>query len=151
MKSVAIVLAGILAGSGCASVARGTTDQVVIHAEPADATIRTSLGHSCPRSPCTVEAKRKSEFTAYAEKDGYKPGQIHIGTKMSGAGAAGLAGNILIGGIIGVGVDAATGATLDHLPNPAHITLVPVGSPGASTNVQKPTAPKHSKEEVPTS
>jgi hypothetical protein len=138
MKSLLAALAAAAMLSGCASVARGTTEKVVINSEPADATIRTSLGHSCPQSPCTVEVSRKSEFTAYAEKEGYKPGQVYVGTGFSGGGAAGLAGNILVGGVIGVGVDAMTGATLDHSPNPAHITLVPVGEPGESTNIQKP-------------
>lgn len=137
MKRVGVVVAA-MALSGCASVVRGTTEQVVVTSDPADATIRTSLGHSCPQSPCNVEVSRKTAFTAYAEKDGYKPGQIYVGTKLSGEGAAGLAGNILIGGVIGVGVDAATGATLDHTPNPAHIMLVPVEDPGDSTNIQPP-------------
>ncbi|WP_210247459.1 hypothetical protein [Neoaquamicrobium microcysteis] len=57
---------------------------------------------------------------------------------MSGGGAAGLAGNILIGGVIGAGVDVATGATLDHHPNPANIYLVPLDDPGESTNIGKP-------------
>jgi hypothetical protein len=85
-----------------------------------------------------VEVSRKTELTAYAEKEGFKPGQIFVDTKFSGGGAAGLAGNILIGGIIGAGVDAATGATLDHYPNPAHMTLAPVDSAEPSTNIQKP-------------
>jgi hypothetical protein len=106
--------------------------------DPSDATIRTSLGHSCPTSPCTVEVSRKSEFTAYAEKAGYKPGSHYLGTKMSGGGAAGMAGNILIGGVIGVGVDAVSGATLDHFPNLAHIMLEPVDSPNESMAVVKP-------------
>ncbi|MDP2581055.1 hypothetical protein Q8W37_14030 [Shimia thalassica] len=37
---------------------------------------------------------------------------------MRGSGGAALAGNILVGGIVGIGVDAATGSTLDHVPNP---------------------------------
>jgi hypothetical protein len=110
---------------------------VTISSTLSDATIRTSLGHNCPTSPCTVEVSRKTEFTAYAQKEGFKPGQIFVDTKFSGGGAAGLAGNILIGGIIGAGVDAATGATLDHYPNPAHMTLAPVDSAEPSTNVQK--------------
>lgn len=62
---------------------------------------------------------------------------------MSGKGAAGLAGNILVGGLIGVGVDAMTGATLDHSPNPALITLVPTDAPGESGKaiVPPPTPP----------
>lgn len=132
-------------GSGCASVVRGTTEKVVITAEPADAAIRTSLGHSCPSGPCSVEVSRKEEFTAYAEKDGYKPGSIYLATKTSGKGAAGMAGNIVVGGIIGVGVDAATGATLDHYPNPALIVLQPVGSPAPSTVAVPPVRPKPKK------
>ncbi|UDL87653.1 translation initiation factor 2 [Mesorhizobium sp. PAMC28654] len=127
---------------GCASVVRGTTEKVVISSNPPDATIRTSLGHSCPQSPCTIEVSRKTELTAFAEKPGYKAGQLFIGTKMGGNGAAGLAGNILLGGVIGIGVDAMSGATLDHYPNPALITLVPVDAADQSTSVNKPMPPK---------
>ena len=45
---------------------------------------------------------------------------------MSGNGAAGMAGNILLGGFIEAIFDAATGATLDHYPNPPHFVLVPI-------------------------
>lgn len=49
-----------------------------------------------------------------------------------------MAGNILVGGLIGIGVDAVTGATLDHFPNPAVISLVPVDAPGESTKAAVP-------------
>jgi hypothetical protein len=138
MRGLVVALSSAVFLTGCASVVRGTSETVSINSQPADASIRTSLGHSCPTSPCVVEVSRKTVFTAFAEKPGYKPGQMFIDTKFSGEGAAGLAGNILIGGVIGVGVDAATGATLDHVPNPAIIVLVPTDSPGESTNVQPP-------------
>jgi hypothetical protein len=35
----------------------------------------------------------------------------------------GVAGNVLVGGIIGLGVDAATGASQDLVPNPLKVTL----------------------------
>ncbi|WP_205826866.1 hypothetical protein [Mesorhizobium zhangyense] len=89
-------------------------------------------------SPCTVEVSRKTEFTAYAEKVGYKSGSLFVGTDVGGGGAAGFAGNIILGGVIGMGVDAATGATLDHFPNPAHMVLQPIDSPVESTNTAKP-------------
>ena len=34
-----------------------------------------------------------------------------VATQLAGAGAAGFAGNALLGGLIGMGVDASTGAT----------------------------------------
>ena len=86
-----------------------------------------------------------------AEKEGYKPGQVFVDTKVSGGGAAGLAGNLLIGGVVGVGVDAISGATLDHTPNPVNITLVPVDSEGESTNITKPEPPVTKPKAVPVS
>ena len=50
-------------------------------------------------------------------------------TRIANAGAAGFAGNILLGGIIGMGVDAASGAALEHYPNPVVATLQPIAQP----------------------
>lgn len=124
-----VVFGFALSLASCGSITRGTEESVTITSEPADARISTSLGNSCPSSPCTFKAKRRAEFTAYAEKPGYGKGSIDIKTKVSGKGAAGMAGNALAGGIIGIGIDSATGAALDHYPNPAHIVLQPVGGP----------------------
>jgi hypothetical protein len=42
---------------------------------------------------------------------------------MSGAGGAGLAGNLLVGGPIGGAVDLTSGAMNDLTPNPLQVTL----------------------------
>ncbi|MDB5595410.1 MAG: translation initiation factor 2 [Hyphomicrobiales bacterium] len=125
MKIIMIAALG-LAVSGCATITRGTTDQVAINSEPAGALATTSTGLTCPSTPCTFEVPRKSEFVVSFSKPGYSPQQVPVGTKVAGAGAAGMAGNILIGGVIGMGVDASTGATLEHFPNPVFVTLEPV-------------------------
>ena len=54
---------------------------------------------------------------------GYKDQEIAVKTELAGNGAAGFAGNVLIGGVIGMGTDVATGATQDHKPNPVHATM----------------------------
>jgi hypothetical protein len=42
--------------------------------------------------------------------------------------APGVLGNVIIpGGPVGLVLDAANGAMLDHKPSPAHIDLVPAG------------------------
>jgi hypothetical protein len=46
--------------------------------------------------------------------------------EVPGSGAAGFAGNLLLGGLVGIGVDAATGAAQDHKPNPVIVTLQPL-------------------------
>jgi hypothetical protein len=110
---------------GCASVTRGTTDQVQIVSEPPGADVHTSMGHTC-QTPCTLQFSRKDEFSVTFSKPGYEPQTVPVGTRIAGSGAAGFAGNVLIGGVIGMGVDAATGATLEHFPNPVSATLQPI-------------------------
>jgi hypothetical protein len=66
---------------------------------------------------------RKSEFTATISKPGYKTLEIRVTNKVSGNGGAGMAGNVIFGGLIGAGVDMTTGAMLDLTPNPLNVTL----------------------------
>lgn len=113
--------------AGCATVTRGTTSDVVINFVPENAKVTTSLGHSCSASPCELKISRKDEFSVTAEADGYQTQTIEVRKRVSAAGAAGAAGNVLIGGVIGVAVDGVTGATLEHTPNPVNIELVPAG------------------------
>ena len=49
-------------------------------------------------------------------------------TKVAGSGGAAMAGNVLVGGLIGAGVDASSGAMLDLVPNPMKVTLEPEGA-----------------------
>ncbi|MQB09715.1 translation initiation factor 2 [Agrobacterium sp. ICMP 6402] len=140
--------------SSCGSITRGTEEAVTIISEPPDAVITTSLGPSCPKSPCTLVVKRNQSLIAHAEKPGYEKGSVAINTKMSGKGTLGLAGNVIAGGLIGVAIDGATGAGLDHYPNPATIVLKPISiSKAKQKPVTKPkpvkTAP--AKPSVPTS
>ena len=120
-------LAAILcAGSSlaaCATVTRGSEDAWVINSEPSGAKVETTNGHQCPATPCAIKMKRKSEFTATITKAGYKPATVQVSHKTAGAGAAGVAGNVLVGGVIGLGVDLYSGASQDLVPNPVTVTL----------------------------
>jgi hypothetical protein len=121
--------AGVLLSlTACNTVTRGVEEVVTISASPASARIRTSLGHECPRSPCAVTVNRKVEFTAYAEAKGYRSGSLLVKSALTDKAAPGVIGNaVLPGGSLGLVLDAANGAMLDHTPNPAHIDLVPLG------------------------
>lgn len=83
---------------------------------------------------------RKSEFVVSFSKGGYEDMQVPVSTRIAGAGAAGFAGNVLIGGVIGMGVDAATGSTLEHYPNPVLASLVPHRKATASSGRHRPAA-----------
>jgi hypothetical protein len=125
---------------GCASVTRGTTENISISTTPAGATADIS-GLEIPTAcvtPCVVQAKRNADITVTINKEGYEPQIIPLTKEVPGSGAAGFAGNILAGGLIGMGVDAATGAAQDHKPNPVIVTLQPQVPP----RVARPPRPK---------
>jgi hypothetical protein len=127
---------------GCASVTRGTTENISISSTPAGATAEIS-GLDIPTAcvtPCVVQAKRNADITVTVNKEGYEPQIIPLTKEIPGTGAAGFAGNVLLGGVVGMGVDAVTGAALDHKPNPVIVTLQPLVP--AQPRPAKPRAPK---------
>lgn len=131
---------------GCASVTRGTTENISIASTPAGATAEIT-GLEIPTAcvtPCVVQAKRSADITVTINKEGYEPQTIPLTKEVPGSGAAGFAGNLLAGGLIGMGVDAATGAAQDHKPNPVIVTLQPIGPPPRTA---KPRPPKRAQPE----
>jgi hypothetical protein len=124
---------------GCASVTRGTTESISIASTPSGATADVS-GLEVPTTcvtPCVVQAKRNADITVSVAKEGYQPQIVPLTKEIPGSGAAGFAGNVLVGGLVGMGVDAATGAALDHRPNPVIVTLQP-SRPAAAPRAAKP-------------
>ena len=133
-KIVGYVASLSLILGACNTVTRGTEETVTITAKPDTARIWTSLGHRCSRSPCEVKVERKTDFTAFAEARGYRQGSVVVKSELSDKAVPGVIGNaILPGGSVGLVLDAANGAMLDHKPNPAHIELVRIGRAAASS------------------
>lgn len=128
-----LVAAALVAASvgACGSITRGTSEKMAFQTEPPGATMTTTKGYACPATPCSLDVDRSDEFDVTFVKPGYRPEVIPVRTKVVGTGAAGMAGNVLVGGVIGIGVDAATGAAFDHFPNPVTATLVPDALPTA--------------------
>jgi hypothetical protein len=116
---------------GCASITRGTTENISIASTPsgAEATITGLEVPTACVTPCAIVAKRNADISVTIAKEGYEPQIVQLTTEIPGTGAAGFAGNLLAGGLIGMGVDAATGAATDHKPNPVIVTLQPVAPP----------------------
>ena len=112
--------------SACATVTRGATTPFTVESEPSGAAVRTSTGFTCPATPCTFKMPRKDAFEITVTKGGYQPSVTKVETKVAGAGAARMAGNVIAGGIIGIGIDATSGAMNDLVPNPLRVTLQPV-------------------------
>ncbi|MDQ3656544.1 MAG: PEGA domain-containing protein [Chloroflexota bacterium] len=110
----------------CATVTRGTQTAWEVQSDPPGAQVTTSHGYQCPGTPCSIKMPRKSQFTATVSKPGYTTATMAVTNKIGSGGGTAMAGNIVVGGIIGAGVDAASGAMYDLTPNPLIVKLEPV-------------------------
>ena len=123
-RDVAVPVLVIVLGSGCATITRGSNEAFVIETEPAGAEARLSNRLQCT-TPCSLKVKRRGDFVVTIEKNGYQTVRATVTSSIDNAGSAGMAGNVLLGGIIGAGVDAGTGAMHSHKPNPLVVKLEP--------------------------
>lgn len=132
----AVVLLMVL-GSGCATVTRGTKDVLVIESEPPGADIQLSSGMT-GKTPASFKLPRKHSLNVKIEKEGYEPVEVNVTPHISGAGGAGMAGNVLVGGLIGAAVDAGTGSMYSLKPNPIKVTLLKIEPDPEETSEKSP-------------
>lgn len=111
---------------GCTTVTRGTKDVLVVESEPPGANVRLSNGMT-GTTPTSFELPRKKNVVVTISKEGYETLNVNVTPKVVGAGAAGMAGNVLIGGLVGAAIDVGTGAMNDLYPNPIQVNLVETG------------------------
>jgi hypothetical protein len=118
----------LLSTTACATITKGTEDTVNIQSAPAGAEVtfhETSgkLADQYCETPCVMELNRKFTYKVLFEKEGYEQAEGRLEPKFSGDGAAGMAGNVLFGGIVGAAIDGSTGAMNDLKPNPLSVSL----------------------------
>ncbi|MBY0567250.1 MAG: PEGA domain-containing protein [Hyphomonadaceae bacterium] len=129
MRLILVALMALSAAS-CATITRGTREAFTVNTIPSGARVETSLGLTCAATPCTFpDVRRNSDFTVTIIKEGYETWTGTVTHQTAGGGAAGMAGNVVFGGLIGVAVDAGSGATQELVPNPLNVTLTPLPAP----------------------
>jgi hypothetical protein len=115
MKTRIVAIAGMaLAVTGCATVAAGTSQDIRIISDPPGAeckVTRDEVALAVVTTPATVNVPRsKRSIMAVCRKEGHAdatetiPSEVHAGT----------IGNIIAGGIVGIAVDAASGANNNY-------------------------------------
>ncbi|MGH7026570.1 translation initiation factor 2 [Brevundimonas sp.] len=121
----ALALAGLSVSlPACATITRGTSQTFTVESTPPGARVSTSNGFQCDATPCTFRMPRKDPFRATVSLDGYMTQEHEIASNYAGAGAAGFAGNVLVGGVIGMAVDGSSGAMKDLTPNPLVVEML---------------------------
>ena len=123
-----LVLALTGLGGGCATIARGMSQDFEVKTEPPGAKVETSLsGKSCEPTPCTIpKVSREAKFTVTISKPGYETVTAQVTHETSAAGGAAIAASFAIpGGILWSLIDMNFGASQDLKPNPLSVTLAP--------------------------
>ncbi|MDR0835247.1 MAG: PEGA domain-containing protein [Tannerella sp.] len=105
--------------SSCATIISGTSQPVNFNSEPQGAMV-TIDGQPIGKTPVSAEIKRKTKSTVVFSKENYEEQAVN----MKGNFNAVTLGNILLGGIVGLAVDFATGAAWKYDSN-AYIQLTP--------------------------
>ncbi len=113
-----IVLSSMLTLTGCASIVSGTNQVVSVQttaankdANGATCKLENDKGVYFVTTPGTVTVHRAfGDMNVKCEKAGFAPG---LATFKSSTKAM-MAGNLIFGGVIGAGVDAASGAAYDY-------------------------------------
>jgi hypothetical protein len=120
VRTIASVIAVVAASSltGCASIVSGTNQVVsveTIHTsgkvDGAICKLENDKGTYFVTTPGTVTVHRAyGDMNVKCEKTGIAPGLATVKSSTKGM----MAGNLLFGGVIGAGVDAASGAAYDY-------------------------------------
>jgi hypothetical protein len=145
--AIPAALAAVTGLTGCATVVRGDHTAWEVNTVPPGASVKTTNGFYCDSTPCAIQMPRRSDFSADIVKPGYKTLKVTVTHKIAAGGGAAFVGNALIGGVIGAGVDLATGAALDLTPNPVSVTLEKDDAP---TVASAPAAPAEAPVVAPT-
>lgn len=127
---VAVAIAGA-AVSGCATIIKGSGQDIAVDSRPvegADCVLHSSEGTWRLTTPGSAHVdKSKNDITLTCQKVGYQDSTDTIPSGFQGW----TLGNLLLGGIIGLGVDAGTGA-MNEYPHTVTVQMTPVARAAAA-------------------
>ncbi len=117
LRMVVFVI-GCIAAGGCASIIHGTHQDVGISSSPTNASVKID-GVAAGNTPISVKLKRKENHVVSIELPGYQPYETTFTRGVSGW----VWGNIAIGGLIGLAIDAIDGGMYKLTPEQIHAEI----------------------------
>src|SRR5437868_1382475 len=139
MKIYSLLFLPVLFFTSCATITRGVHEKLSVMSDPSGADVRLSTGEHGITPAKFVKPRRTEPFTVTVSKSGYVPQTVRVESKFGGTGGAAMAGNVILGGAIGLGVDAGTGAYNSLYPNPVSVHLVPTSTSKSKTTTKRST------------
>ena len=118
--SYGILLALAITTNSCATIITGTSDKISFTSTPEGAKVLYKGVEKCI-TPCETKIPRSlSKQTITFEKEGYVSQEVKLTKTFNAVTLV----NILLGGAIGVGIDAATGSLTKYSPKAVTAELV---------------------------
>lgn len=110
--SIVLLLGITLSTTSCATIITGTKDKITFNSTPEGAKVLHKGIEKCT-TPCTVPISRGlGKQMVTFEKEGYASKEVKLTKNFNAVTLV----NILIGGIIGIGIDTATGSITKYSP-----------------------------------
>lgn len=125
LRKLLVIMVAAFGLPACATITSGTSQSLTVLTEPAGATCElqregATVGVVNP-TPGTVQvSKSQRDMTVRCTRAGHSPGVTTVAAQLQGM----TAGNILLGGVIGLGIDAASGA-MSRYPENIRVVLPP--------------------------
>jgi hypothetical protein len=108
---------------GCATLIKGSSQSIPVSSDPPTADILLD-GKWVGLTPKTLSLKRDTNFLITIQKTGFEQQSVPIVKSIGGA----VWGNVIAGGVVGWGVDAASGAQYNLLPAAVSVKLAPINT-----------------------
>jgi len=114
------LLTGILlSATSCATIITGTKDKITFNSTPEGAKVMHKGVEKCT-TPCTAEIPRSlGKQMVTFEKEGFNSKEVKLTKTFNPVTLV----NILLGGIIGLGIDTATGSITKYSPKEYKVEL----------------------------
>lgn len=121
--------------TGCGAIFNGTRQTITATSAPDQATISTEPGTGEFTTPASLSLERKNNYVLTFRREGYRPATFQVQKKLQG-GIVVL--DVLFTGLLGVIIDAATGAWYKLDPQTAVVSLTALtdGQEPATIDVQ---------------
>lgn len=122
---ITLMLLGALSPTltGCATIMDGSKQTVAFSSNPSNATV-TVDGKVLGNTPLTEDLSKKDKHTVRINLNGYLPYEMTMTRKTNGW----VWGNLVFGGLIGLAIDATTGAMYNLTPDQVNAELRKQGS-----------------------
>lgn len=117
--SITLLIGIALSTTSCATIITGTKDKITFNTTPEGAKVIHKGIEKCT-TPCTAEIPRSlSKQMVTFEKEGFISKEVKLTKTFNPVALV----NILLGGVIGLGIDTATGSLTKYSPKEYKVEL----------------------------